>query len=134
MNGAARFTERLAAGLVSRGHEVFISVPGARYRRSTSVEIVEGQPMTVHRLPSLRWYPHDWVRFIWPWRSRHYARQVLDQVQPDVVHFQSHIVIGRGLAIEAQKRGIRLVGTNHVMPENIVDFTTLPHFLKGAFI
>lgn len=134
VNGAARFTERLAAGLVSRGHEVFVSVPGARYRRTTGIEIVEGEPMTVHRLPSLRWYPHDWVRFVWPWRSRYYARQVLDQVKPDVVHFQSHIVIGRGLAIEAQKRGIRLVGTNHVMPENIVDFTTLPRFMKGAFI
>ena len=134
VNGAARFTERLAAGLVERGHEVFISAPAQRYRRSTGTEIIEGQPMTVHRLPAVRWLPHDWLRFVWPWRSKHYARQVLDAVGPDVMHFQSHIVIGRGLAIEAQKRGIRIVGTNHVMPENILDFTTLPPFLKGAFV
>lgn len=134
VNGAARFTERLAAGLVSHGHEVFISAPAQRYRRSTGIEIIEGEPMTVHRLPAVRWPPHDWLRFIWPWRTKHYARQVLDAVQPDVVHFQSHILIGRGLAAEAQKRGIRLVGTNHVMPENILDFTALPNFLKGGFV
>ena len=134
VNGAARFTERLAAGLVARGHHVFIMAPAQEYRRSTGIEIIEGEPMTVHRLPSLRWPPHDWLRFVWPWRSKFYARQVLDEVQPDVVHFQSHIVIGRGLAYEAHKRGIRVVGTNHVMPENILDFTKLPPFLKGRFV
>ena len=34
--------------------------------------------MTVHSLASWRWYPHDWLRFVLPWRARHYARQVLD--------------------------------------------------------
>ncbi len=63
--------------------------------------------MTLHRLPSLRWAPHDWLRFVWPWRSKHYARKVLDQVQPDVVHIQSHIVIGRGLAYIANERASR---------------------------
>lgn len=134
VNGAARFTERLAAGLVARGHHVVISAPAQRYRRSTGTEIIEGEPMTVHRLPSLRWPPHDWLRFILPYRSKFYARQVMDEVQPDVVHFQSHIIIGRGLAYEAHKRGIRVVGTNHVMPENILDFTKLPAFMKGAFV
>jgi hypothetical protein len=31
---------------------------------------------------------------------------VLDAVQPDVVHSQSHIVIGRGLTRIAHQRGI----------------------------
>ena len=54
---------------------------------------------------------------------------MLDEVKPDVVHIQSHIVIGRGLAREARKRGIPVIATNHVMAENILDFTTLPPFL-----
>ena len=58
--------------------------------------------------------------------SKHHARKVLDAVKPDVVHIQSHIVIGRGLAREARKRGIPIIATNHVMAENILDFTTLP--------
>lgn len=130
INGAARFAERLAAGLVQRGHDVHVSAPNQAYRRTTArTEVIEGEPMTLHRLPSVRWAPHDWLRFVWPWRSKHYARKVLDAVQPDVVHIQSHIVIGRGLARIAHERGIPVIATNHVMAENILDHTTMPKFV-----
>jgi len=135
VNGAARFAERLAAGLAARGHDVHVSAPSVGHRNhGTFVEVVEGQPITVHRLPSWRWYPHDWLTFVLPWMSKHYARRVLDEVKPDVVHIQSHIVIGRGLAREARKRGIPIVATNHVMAENIIDFTTLPPLLDKVFL
>ena len=135
VNGAARFAERLAAGLVRRGHEVHVVAPAQRYRKMPpSTEIIEGQPMTVHRLPSLRWLPHDWVRFVLPWRASHYARQVLHHTTPDVIHIQSHIIIGRGLAKEGTKRRIRIVATNHVMPENVFDFTLLPEKAKRLFV
>lgn len=131
INGAARFAERLSAGLVERGHDVHVVAPNQQYRHSPPhTEVIEGQPMILHRLPSVRWPPHDWLRFVWPWRSKHYARKVLDAVKPDVVHIQSHIVIGRGLAREARKRGIPVVATNHVMAENIIDFTALPDTLN----
>nr|WP_314149563.1 glycosyltransferase [uncultured Leifsonia sp.] len=134
VNGAARFAERLAAGLVERGHDVHIVAPAASRRHGTWVEEHEGRKMTAHRLRSWRWYPHDWLRFALPWTSKANARRVLDEVKPDVVHFQSHIVIGRGLAYEAQKRGIRIIATNHVMPENIIEFTRLPKFLHHTFV
>ena len=135
INGAARFAERLAAGLTERGHDVHVMAPATAYRKSDPHhETIEGAELMMHRLPSLRWPPHDWLRFVWPWRSRHYARQVLDSVKPDVVHIQSHIVIGRGLAREARKRGIPVVATNHVMAENILDFTTLPPLLDKIFL
>lgn len=135
VNGAARFAERLAAGLVARGHEVHVMAPSAGHRNhGTFTETIEGQPMTMHRLPSWRWYPHDWLTFVLPWMSKHYARRVLDEVKPDVVHIQSHIVIGRGLAREARKRGIPIVATNHVMAENILDFTTLPDSLNKVAV
>jgi glycosyltransferase involved in cell wall biosynthesis len=135
INGAARFAERLAAGLVGRGHDVHVVAPNTAYRRvPPATEVIEDQPMTLHRLPSVRWAPHDWLRFVWPWRAKHYARRVLDAVKPDVVHIQSHIVIGRGLAREARRRGIPIVATNHVMAENILDFTTLPPVLDKIFV
>ncbi|WP_417563968.1 glycosyltransferase [Microbacterium sp.] len=135
VNGAARFAERLAAGLVARGHTVHVSAPSVGHsNHGTFVEQIEGQPVTVHRLASWRWTPHDWLTFVLPWMSKHYARKVLDEVKPDVVHIQSHIVIGRGLAREARKRGIPIVATNHVMAENIVDFTTLPPLLDKVFL
>lgn len=135
INGAARFAERLAAGLVERGHQVHVVAPNTRYRaQAPAVEIVEGQPMMVHRLPSVKWPGHEWLRFVWPWRSKHYARRILSEVQPDVVHIQSHIVIGRGLSRIARRRGIPIVATNHVMPENIVDSTMLPKALNSTFV
>lgn len=132
INGAARFAERLAAGLAERGHDVHVIAPGRSYRKTEpTVEIIEGQPVTMHRPPSLRWAPHDWLRFILPWRSRHYARVALDALKPDVVHIQSHIVIGRGLSREAAKRGVPIIATNHVMAENFLDFTALPSFMNN---
>ncbi|MGL3150247.1 glycosyltransferase [Microbacterium sp. A82] len=130
INGAARFAERLAAGLVQRGHDVHVVAPNRKYRRAApATEVIEGEPMTLHRLPSVRWAPHDWLRFVWPWRSKHYARKVLDAVQPDIVHIQSHIIIGRGLARVAAERGIPVIATNHVMAENILDHSTFPKFI-----
>jgi len=135
VNGAARFAERLAAGLVASGHDVHVAAPSiGRGHAGTATEVIEGQPMTLHRLPSYRFLPHDWLTFVWPWRAKHYARLMLDQIRPDVVHIQSHIIIGRGLAREARKRGIPVIATNHVMPENILDFTTLPDFLDRIML
>ncbi|WP_091227783.1 glycosyltransferase [Microbacterium sp. 3J1] len=135
INGAARFAERLAAGLVQRGNDVHVVAPNQAYRRAAArTEVIEGEPMTLHRLPSVRWAPHDWLRFVWPWRSKHYARKVLDAVRPDVVHIQSHIVIGRGLARIAHERGIPVIATNHVMAENILDHTTMPKFIDDLVL
>lgn len=134
VNGAARFAERLAAGLVARGHIVHVMAPSDSHRSGVFTEVIEGEPMTMHRLPAYRFLPHDWLTFVLPWRSKHYARRVLDKVKPDVVHIQSHIIIGRGLAREARKRGIPVIATNHVMAENILDFTTLPDSLDRILV
>lgn len=135
INGAARFAERLAAGLVQRGHDVHVVAPNQAYRRAQPrTEVIEGEPMTLHRLPSVRWAPHDWLRFVWPWRSKFYARQVLDSVQPDIVHIQSHILIGRGLARIAHERGIPVIATNHVMAENIIDHSMFPNFVDEMIL
>jgi len=129
INGAAIFAARLAAGLVERGHDVHIVAPAASRKHGTWTEVIEGQPMTVHRLYSWRWYPHPWLRFALPWRIEQNSARILDAVKPDVVHFQSHIVTGRGLSNQAQKRGIRIVGTNHFMPENMLEHTLIPKFI-----
>ncbi len=134
VNGAARFAERLAAGLASRGHDVHVMAPAPSRRSGRWIEMHGGQPITVHRLHSWRWYPHDWLRFALPWLVRRDSRFILDTVKPDVVHFQSHINVGHGVAIEAEKRGIRIVGTNHFMPENMLEFTLIPKGLQDRVI
>ena len=135
VNGAARFAERLAAGLAGRGHDVHVVTPSVRHRdHGTFRETIEGQELTVHRPPGWRYYPHDWLRFVLPWMAKHYSRRVLDEVPADVVHSQSHIVLGRALTRIAHQRGIPVIATNHVMAENVIDFTTLPPLLDKVVI
>ena len=131
VNGAAIFAARLAAGLVERGHEVHIVAPAGDRKHGTWQEMVEGQPVTAHRLHSWRWYPHPWLRFAIPWRIEQNAARILDAVKPDVVHFQSHIITGRGLSKGAVERGIRLIGTNHFMPENLLEHSKLPRSIHN---
>ncbi|MBX3068703.1 MAG: glycosyltransferase [Cryobacterium sp.] len=134
VNGAATFTSRLAAGLVERGHEVHVEAPAFDRHHGTFPEVHEGANLIVHRVYSWRWFPHEWLRFVLPWRSQAHAARILDQVKPDVVHIQSHIVIGRGLARQAKKRNIRVIATNHFMPENLIQHTLLPKFLRKTAI
>lgn len=130
VNGAATFTAQLAAGMSARGHDVHVMVPAASRRHGIWQERYEDQSITAHRIPSQRWYPHDWLRFAWPWRARYWSRRVMDEMQPDVVHFQSVVVLGRGAVREASARGIRVIGTNHLMLENIVEHSLLPQFVQ----
>jgi glycosyltransferase involved in cell wall biosynthesis len=134
VNGAAKFAERLAAGLVGRGHEVHVMAPASGPQHGTWTEVHEGAVLTMHRIYSWRWYPHPWLRFALPWRIRHHSARVLDEVKPDVVHFQSHFVVGRGLAIEANHRGIRVIGTNHTMPDNMMHFTLVPKAVQPRML
>lgn len=136
INGAASFIARLSAGLAERGHDVHVAAPSYSNKKlGAQVEEHEGQKFTVHRIYSWRWYPHPWLRFSLPWRIKHNSARILDEVKPDVIHFQSHIVIGRGMTLEGQKRGIRIIGTNHFMPENLLEYTLIiPPFLTRQAI
>ena len=129
VNGSATFARSLAAGLASRGHEVHVMVP-AHGRVGTFTEEHSGAKLIVHRIYSWRWYPHPWLRFMLPWRVKANAEKITKAVKPDAIHFQSHIIAGRGLAAAAIKHKIRLVATNHTMPENIVQHVRiLPPFM-----
>lgn len=135
VNGAAKFTTRLAARMTRRGHEVHVVASAlGRGKHGTRVEEHEGQRFTVHRLRSVQYPRHEWLRFAEPWRIWRNAASLLDALRPDVVHFQSHIVLGRAFSTEAEKRGIRVVGTNHLMFENLMDHSNLPRFSHDAAV
>ena len=129
INGSATFAASLAGGLAKRGHFVHVVAPAAgRHEHGIFQEEHGGQIVTVHRLWSWRYRPHPWLRFALPWRIESNAARILDSVKPDVVHYQSNIVVGRGLSRQALKRKIRLIATNHVMPENLLEFSLVPRF------
>jgi len=136
INGAATFIARLSAGLAERGHDVHIAAPSYSNKKlGTMIEEHEGQKLTLHRLYSWKWPGHPWLRFMLPWRVKRNSAIILDQIKPDAIHFQSHIVIGRGLTIEGEARGIRMIGTNHFMPENLLDHAyIIPRFMRDKAI
>jgi glycosyltransferase involved in cell wall biosynthesis len=129
VNGAASFSVRLATGLAARGHDVHIIAQSHDGRQGALREQHLGETLTVHRFKSFRWPLHDWLRVVHPWAIHRNTRTVIKRVRPDVAHMQSHMLIGRALSTEAQRAGLRLIATNHFMPENLIEHTPLPRFI-----
>jgi glycosyltransferase involved in cell wall biosynthesis len=135
VNGSATFSASLAGGMAARGHTVHMVAPSAgRNLHGVFQEEHGGHMITVYRLRSWRFFTHPWYRFALPWEIQSNSKKILEAVKPDVVHFQSNIVVGRGLSAQALKRGVRLIATNHVIPDNIIEFSLLPKFVRGPFI
>lgn len=129
INGAAQFGHRLAVGMRDRGHEVHVVAARTGAGPSYTIDI---DGITEHRLRSHHPPTHPYYRLCFPWEMQRRVGRILDEVRPDVVHIQCHYIVGRMLAWAAQRRGIRLVATNHFMPENLNPFLPFPDwFLRG---
>ena len=132
INGAARFAERLASGLARHGHNVHIITSAFDKNSGTFTEIHDGESMTVHRIKSYRIPQHQSLRYVWPFTLKSKTDKILKELNPDVVHIQSHLIMGRYLIKSAKQQGIRLLATNHVMPENLIKYTVIiPKFLEN---
>ena len=129
VNGAARFAERLAGGLAGRGHEVHVVTPSPT--GSPSREIRDG--ITVHGVRSHRYFRHEHFQVCMPWEAFPATATLLAEIQPDVVHTQAHMVVGRGVVKAAHRAGRPLVATNHLMPENLAAYSPLPRWLQPAY-
>jgi glycosyltransferase involved in cell wall biosynthesis len=123
INGASRFAERLAAGLVRAGHEVHVIAPSYGKRYGTFTEIHDSSSMTVHRLKSYRVVQHKTLRFVWPFTLKKKTDRILKELKPDAVHINSHMIVGRYLLRSARQLGIRVIATNHIMPENLIKYS-----------
>jgi len=127
VNGAAQFGYRLAKGMTARGHNVHVAA--CRPGKGPSFSEFSDEA-TVHRLRSHSVPTHEYFRVTFPWEIKKEIGLLFDRVQPDVVHIQSHYMIGEHVLYEAVKRGIRVVATNHFMPENLNPFLPFPQWFK----
>lgn len=123
VNGAARFAERLAAGLARRGHDLHIIAPAVKGLSGTNKEIHDGAELTVHRFPSIQMRKELSVRMMKPFGLKSKLGKLLDELKPDAVHIQSHLMVGRLIVGESKKRGIKTIATNHTMPENLIRYS-----------
>ncbi|WP_369130796.1 glycosyltransferase [Modestobacter roseus] len=122
VNGASYFAQRLAAGLAAE-HEVHVLAP-SRSRHTTSAPAPGG--LTEHRVRSLPVVVRRGFRVCPPAGLQRRVRALLTTVRPDVVHVQSHFLVGRAAVRAARELGIPVVATNHFMPENLL------HYLPGG--
>lgn len=125
INGASRFAERLAAGLVRSGNEVHVITPAHSKQYGTFTEVHDGSSMTVHRIKSYRVIHHKTLRYVWPFTLKRKTDRILDQVKPDAVHINSHLIVGRFLMKSAHQRNLRVIATNHIMPENLIRYSLI---------
>jgi len=123
INGASRFAERLASGLVRAGNEVHVIAPAHNQTNGRFTEVHDGSVMTVHRIKSYRVIQHKSLRYVWPFTMRAKADRLLRELNPDAVHINSHMIVGRFVIQSAKKLGIRVIATNHIMPENLIKYS-----------
>lgn len=123
INGASRFAEQLAAGLVRSGNEVHIIAPAHNDSYGTFTEVHDGSVMTVHRIKSYRVIQHKTLRYVLPFTLKAKADKLLREIRPDAVHMNSHMIIGRFVLEAAKQLGIRVIATNHIMPENLIKYS-----------
>ncbi|GAA1048249.1 glycosyltransferase [Arthrobacter russicus] len=128
MNGAAQFCYRLAKGMGARGHEIHVLAPQPEVGPSYTEIRPEAE---VHRLRSHAMFTNPDFRICFPWEIKREISQLFDRIKPDVVHIQCHYMIGKATMEECVRRGIRVISTNHFMPENLNPFLPFPEwFLK----
>ncbi|MBP2411353.1 glycosyltransferase involved in cell wall biosynthesis [Arthrobacter stackebrandtii] len=128
INGAAQFCFRLATGMSARGHDVHVMAG----REDGGPMFTEQRPeATVHRLRSRPVPTHEYFRICLPWEIKKDISALFDVIKPDVVHVQSHYMIGEHVVYEAARRGIRIIATNHFMPENLNPFLPFPQWFKN---
>jgi glycosyltransferase involved in cell wall biosynthesis len=121
VNGASYFARRLADGMRGRGHEVHVLCAS----RNLRTEVVRRAGVIEHRLPSVPVPYHAGIRFSPPlFLDRRVLREV-QRIEPEVIHVQSHLFIGRALIRAAEKLDIAVVATNHFMPDNLVHYLRL---------
>jgi glycosyltransferase involved in cell wall biosynthesis len=113
-NGQAVFTTALAEGLVRRGHQVMLL--GQSERGQPYLAVRNGVQIYAARSLSLAHWNPGTAATLFPGPS---ARQALAAFRPDIIHLQDHYPISRYALRYARSLGIKTIGTNHFMPENL---------------
>ena len=122
VNGAAYFSYGLATLLAKRGHEASVICPSRGVRTQTSVQKCV-RVLGVHSLPLLL-YPE--FRFSPPFLVKRSIKNFIDASRPDVVHIQNHFLLSNVVFRVAREFGIPVMGTNHMVPENVAHHLHLP--------
>lgn len=128
MNGQAVFTTNLAEGLVKMGHKVLVVLDSHHVHASQT--FVNGVQLEEIKSISLN-FLHAGVYFS-PFPGSEVSR-LFDTFQPEIVHIQDHYPTCRAVVKVARRRRIKIVGSNHFIPENLAPYIPLLPRMKPMF-
>ncbi len=116
-NGQAIFMINLAEGMAALGNKVLVVIPSTsgiekEYQRN-GVDILEMKSIDLSRIHS------EAAMTFFAGRK---VRQILEQFQPDVIHIHDHYPLSNTFVKEGKKKQIKLVGTNHFVPDNLAPY------------
>ena len=128
LNGQAVFTEHLTEGLAKQGHKVlsvFPSEKGSAYQIwRNGVEIEALKSINLNML-----HPDAYFSLF----SERAIQRIFDSFEPEIVHIQDHFPVGRGVVQVACHRKVKLIGTNHFMPENLAAYVPVISNIKPVY-
>lgn len=128
LNGCAVFTQRLAQNLVKRGHEVAVVAPGLKFGDYLEKDQYGVNVYGLRSIPIKVIHPN--YRMMTKADISTSVLKIVTEFQPDVIHIQNHFSLGRACLRIAKKQGIAIIGTNHFMPENHLQFA--PKIAEGT--
>jgi glycosyltransferase involved in cell wall biosynthesis len=113
VGGVATVTRQLSARLAERGHQVAVVAPSEGWHNTQSLE----ETIPIYRFSSFEWPAYEGQRIAFlPFLA---LRRLFKEIQPDVVHIHSPLVLGTLARVVAQRLRIPVIATNHFMPINL---------------
>ena len=115
VGGISMVTYRLAKSLTKFGHRVAIIAP------STSLEFKKetSEGFTIFRVRSFSIFKTKNLRYAPTFLYKNKIKNIIKTFSPDIVHLETPNDIATVTAQIAKKLSIPIIGTCHVMPENI---------------
>lgn len=127
-NGQTIFTINLAEGLARQGHDVYYLTPSDQGRAYNVVRNgVHFQ--TIDAVNLKFWHPDIYFP---PFPERMITK-VFNKIRPDIVHIHDHYPMSRIIHRIARQRKIKVIGTNHFMPENLAPHIPLYKHNQALF-
>ncbi|MFA4891680.1 MAG: glycosyltransferase, partial [Candidatus Gracilibacteria bacterium] len=129
VNGASYFTQNLVHQLKNRKHEVAVIGPAESFKNSK--RDVDGILVYGIRSTQFLFFNDFKFRYCLPFFNKKYIQQILDEFKPDIVHIQGHFPISRNVLKACKKNKIKIVGTNHFMPDNLTHYIPLGNTIRN---
>ncbi len=122
VSGVAVFVSQLSESFAQAGHDVHIITTNNHLK---TVSERRGN-LTVHRLRS---FPNPIRRgFYLPWMVRRLVSQLIEEIQPDVIHVNDPMATSRYLQAAGDRLGIPTIVSNHFGMEYVLAY--VPKFSR----